>query len=141
MGNEGWSIKIVSDTPSSWKYIGVWLLASGLGNIASRIISSEVYSGVQTRDDVIRIMMIGIPLETLAVGVVIVAVYSFFSTLNMSAVFPWLVGFMCVGLLISLTPLAFSGLALGWVILYQIAWTAAMLFGIRAFFKSKGRIA
>ncbi|MFN4129376.1 MAG: hypothetical protein ACK4GC_06130 [Paracoccaceae bacterium] len=131
----------MSDTPSNWKYVGVWLLAAILGNVASRIISAAIYSGAQTLDDVIRGMMIGIPLEALAVGGAVIAVYSMFSTLNMSSVFPWMVGLISIGVLINLAVLASSGLAPGWVFIYQIACTVAMLFGIREFFKSKGRIA
>ena len=131
----------MADSPSTWKYVGVWLLAAFLGNIASHIISAVSYSGARTHDDFVSAMAIGIPLEAVAIGVVIIAVYSFFPSLDMSAVFPWMVGLISIGVLINLGVMASSGFDHGWIYFYQIACTAAMLYGIRAFFKSNGRIA
>jgi len=130
----------MSESPSTWKYVGVWLLAGFLGNIASVVLSSIAYSNVRSLDDAINAMMLGIPLEAMVFGVCFVAVYSVFSSLNMSVVFPWMVGLISLGVLMNLARLASSGFAPGWVYIYQIACTATMLFGIRAFFKAKGRI-
>lgn len=128
------------ETTSRWKYVGVWLLAAFLGNIASKLLIHFVYSGARSRDDVISAMAIGIPLEAVAVGIIFVAVYSAFSSLDMSVVFPWMIGLVSLGTVINLAGAATAGFLPGWIYIYQITCTAAMLFGIRAFFKAKGRM-
>lgn len=130
----------MSDHPSTWKYVGVWLLAASFGNLASKIIVSIVFADVRSVDEIISAMMFGIPLEAVAVGLCLVAVYSVFSSLNMSAVFPWMVGLSSLGLLINLITFVSWGYVPGWVYVYQVFFTAVMLYAIRVFFKSKGRI-
>lgn len=128
-------------SPATWKYVAVWLLAGFLGNIASRILSLFIYADVRSLDDVVSAMVIGIPVEAIVIGLVVIAAYSVFTSLDMSAVFPWMVGLVSLSALINLGIVASSGFAPGWVFAYQIACSAGMLFGIRAFFISKGRIA
>ena len=130
----------MSGSPSTWKYVGVYFLAGFLVNIASRILSLVIYSNAKSLDDFLSAMVIGIPLEAIVIGLVMIAVYSVFTSLDMSAVLPWIAGLASLGVLMNLGTMASSGFVPGWVFAYQIACTAGMFFGIRAFFKSKGRI-
>lgn len=124
----------------TWKYILVWILASILGNIFAKGLSSAIYSGMRSTNDVLEVMFFAIPAEVAAVGLVIIIVYSVFSSLDMSSVFPWIVGLSIFGLLLDMLMLSSFDFAFGWVFAYQAACIAAMLFGIRAFFKSRGRL-
>ncbi|GIT89474.1 hypothetical protein [Roseobacter sp. OBYS 0001] len=128
------------DSPSTWKYVGVWWLAGCLGNITSQFVAALIYSDVGSLEDVIEAMIIVIPLEAVSIGAIMIAVYSFFSSLNMSAVYPWMVSLVVLGLIINLVAVAAEGVVPSWVYFYQIACTATMLYGIRYYFKSKGRI-
>jgi hypothetical protein len=130
----------LSNKPFTGKYVGVWFLAGVLTNIASHLVAEVIFADVNSIKEIIVALLIGAPLEAAVIGAIIIAVYSFFSLLNMSAVFPWMVGLVGLGVLLNLASVASLGFVPSWFYFYQIACTSAMLFWIRYFFRSNGRM-
>jgi hypothetical protein len=130
----------MTETPSTWKYVGVWLLVSFIVHIATSILLAVIFFDVNSPDDVLSALVVGIPLEAIAIAIVIITVYSVFTSLDMSAVFPWMVGLVSLSVLMGLADMASLEFVPSWLFAYQIACTAGMLFGIRVFFQSTGRI-
>lgn len=132
-----------NDCPPIWKYIVAWVLAGVLVTISSIIIGAVPFVSEDTVNKIWLNATIGFSLDSIISGAIIAFIYSMFSSLKMSSVFPWLIGASFFGQFLTIGIYFFAGIANMvpvWFYFYGIACQAVMLYVIWRFFKYKGRM-